>query len=255
MDLTLSYPALVAFLLVVVRAAAWLVVVPPFSDRSVIPSTVTMGIAAGFGVLVGPTLPSSAIPTTAEGLIGAIVLQAITGFAIGFIINVLISTITAAGSLVDLAGGLNLPAAIDPLGLNQTPLLGQFYEQVAVLLLFASRGYLVMIEGFARSFQAPGFTLGSSNRVALIAINDFTTFFVSSLEIAGPILVVMFTTQVVLAMLTKAAPQMNVWVLGLPLQIFLALVLVALGLSVIPTYLSSLLSRAMGDTAVLFGSH
>lgn len=252
MTVDLNFYALTAFLLVMVRAIAWLMMVPPFSDRSTVPPTVTIGVAAGLGILIGPTLPHSAIPTDTAGLIGAIVIQATTGVAIGFIINLLFNAITAAGSLVDLTGGLNLPSAIDPLSLQQTPMIGQFYQQIAVLLLFVSNAYLVMIEGFARSFQEPAFSLASSRILAMTAVTDFETFFTSAIEIAGPILVVLFATQVVMAMLSKAAPQMNVWVLGMPIQIFLALMLVAIGISVIPTYLGDLLGRAMQDTSVLF---
>lgn len=254
MQLSLDYGALVAFLLVLARAIGWLMFVPPFNDRTVIAPYATMGIAAGLAVLIGPTLPRSAIPTDTAGLVAAIVVQVTTGAAIGFVVNLLLSAITSAGSLVDLAGGINLPSAIDPLSLDQVPMLGQFYQQIAVLLLFVSGGYEVMIEGFARSFRAPGFTLASTQHIAVTAVTDFTTFFTSALEIAGPILVVLFSTQVVLALLSKAAPQMNVWIIGMPMQIFLALALVAIGISVIPSYLSNLLGRAMADTAQLFGS-
>jgi len=66
------------------------------------------------------------------------------------------------------------------------------------------------------------------------------------------LLVVLFATQILFAMLTKAAPQMNVWILGMPLQIFLALVLVAIGIGVLPNYVTAMLTRAIGDTAQLF---
>ena len=253
MGLDLNYVRLVAFLLVVVRAIAWLMVVPPFSDRKVIPTTVTMAIGAGLGILIGPTLPTSAIPTDTAGLLGAIVVQVLTGVAMGFVINLLLSTITGAGSLIDVSGGLNLPPSVDPLGLDQTPMIGQFYQQVALLLLFVSGSYLIVIEGFARSFTAPGFTLANSNRVAYVLMSDLVTYFTSAVEIAAPILIVLFATQVILALLSKAAPQMNVWVLGMPIQIFLALTLVAVGITVLPNDLGNIVGRIASDTSSMFG--
>lgn len=253
MSIPVNYLWLASFLLVLARSVAWLLAFPPFSSRAVIPATVTMGVAAGLAVLIAPTLPASSIPTTTDALLGDLVFQVLTGAALGFVINVLLSTVTAAGGLLDLIGGLNLPSAIDPLGLEQTPILGQFYEQIMVVLLFLSGGYMLMIQGFMRSFSFAGYSLGTSNRVALVLIDDLSTFFVSALEIASPILVVLFATQIVLGMLSKAAPQINVWIMGMPMQIFLSLIMVAIAINSLPGFIENILSRIFADTAHLFG--
>jgi flagellar biosynthesis protein FliR len=244
---------LIAFLLVMARALAWLLVVSPFASRKVVPTVALLGIAAGFGFLVAPQLETSSLPTTTPSLIGAIVAQVLTGAALGFVIQLLLSAVTAAGSILDLVGGLTLPPAIDPLSLDQTPLMGQFYQQVVVLLLFVTGGYLLMIEGFVNSFRGPGFTLAGSGRVASVLVTDLGVFFTSALEIAAPVMVVLFAAQVVLALLSKAAPQVNVWILGFPLQVFLVLVLVAVAISAIPGFLTNILTRGLGDGARMFG--
>lgn len=252
MTISVNYIWLVAFLLVLARTIAWLMTFPPFSNKAVIPPTVTIAIAAGLSVLVAPMMPASSIPSDTVGIIGDLVFQVISGAALGFVVNLLLSTVTTAGGMLDLLGGLNLPPAIDPLNLQQTPLLGQFYEQLMVILLFVSGGYLYMIDGFIRSFQLPGYTLGSSNRVALVLVADLSTYFVSALEIAAPIVVVLFATQVVLGLLSKAAPQINVWILGMPLQIFLSLILVSVAIGTLPGFIGNILSRIIGDTTHLF---
>jgi flagellar biosynthetic protein FliR len=244
---------LIAFLLVMARALAWLLVVSPFASRKVVPTVALLGIAAGFGFLVTPQLETSSLPTTTPSLIGAIVAQVLTGAALGFVIQLLLSAVTAAGSILDLVGGLTLPPAIDPLSLDQTPLMGQFYQQVVVLLLFVTGGYLLMIEGFVNSFRGPGFTLAGSGRVASVLVTDLGVFFTSALEIAAPVMVVLFAAQIVLALLSKAAPQVNVWILGFPLQVFLVLVLVAVAISAIPGFLTNILTRGLGDGARMFG--
>ncbi|MHB1585315.1 MAG: flagellar biosynthetic protein FliR [Acidimicrobiales bacterium] len=244
---------LVALLLATARAVAWLCIVPPFANRQVIPTPVTIAVGLGLGLLVAPGIPSAALPQTTAGLVGSLVLQVMTGAALGFVINLLLSAITTAGSMLDLGGGLTLPPSEDPLSLQQTPIMGQFYEQVAVLLLFASGGYLVIVQGFVHSFATPAYSLAGSGRVATVVTTDLATFFTSALEIACPILAILFGAQIVLAMLAKAAPQVNVWILGFPLQVFLVLVLAAVGISVIPGYLGNLLTRALGDGARMFG--
>jgi flagellar biosynthetic protein FliR len=142
---------------------------------------------------------------------------------------------------------------MNPVGVTEPPLMGNFYRQVVVLLLFATNGYLLMIEGFAHSFAGPGFSLESTRTIGTVVLVDLQVFFVSALEIGGPIMVVLFAAQVVLALVSRAAPQANVWFLGMPLQVLLVLVLVALAVAAVPGDLASLLDRGLGDAARLFG--
>jgi flagellar biosynthetic protein FliR len=246
---------LLAFFLAFIRALAWLVVVPPFSNKQIVPRIALIGVAGGLGLLAVPQIAHSHIPTDTAGLIGAIVLQIFTGAALGLSVLVLISAVTAAGSLVDLFGGLNLPPAIDPLSENQTPMIGQFYEQVAMVLLFVSNGELLLVRGFETSFGAAGLTLSSSATASNVLAADLATFFTATLEIAAPLIVVLFATQISLAMLSKAAPQMNVWILGFPIQAMMSLLFVAIGIKVLPGYVDNLVSRALQDTGVLLGRH
>ena len=255
MAVTLDFRVLVAFLLALARAVAWLMLVPPFSSRQTIPPIATIATAVGLSILVAPVIPVAQLPTDVAGLIGSLVVQVATGAAMGFVVAMLLSTFSVAGGFVDLMGGLTLPPSLDPLGIDQTPALGQFYEQVAIVLLFVSGGYLVMVDGFVRSFRAPMFTLASTHLLVRILLVDFATFFLSALEIAAPLLAVLFATQIVLALLTKAAPQVNVWLLGMPLQIFLSLLLVAVGVAVVPGSLSSLVTRAVHDATGFLTGH
>jgi flagellar biosynthesis protein FliR len=246
---------LLAFFLAFIRALAWLVVVPPFSNKTIVPRTALIGIAGGLGLLAIPQIAQSHIPTDTAGLIGAIVLQIFTGAALGLSVLVLISAVTAAGGMIDLFGGLNLPPAVDPLSENQTPMIGQFYEQVALALLFITNGELLLVRGFETSFGAAGLTLSSSATATNVLAADLATFFTATLEIAAPLIVVLFATQISLAMLSKAAPQMNVWILGFPIQALMSLVFVAIGIKVLPGYLNNLVGRALQDTGVLLGHH
>jgi flagellar biosynthetic protein FliR len=246
---------LLAFFLAFIRALAWLVVVPPFSNKQIVPRVVLIGVAGGLGILAVPQIAHNHIPTDTAGLIGAIVLQIFTGAAMGLCVLILISAVTAAGGMIDLFGGLNLPPAVDPLSENQTPMIGQFYEQVAMVLLFVSNGELLLVRGFETSFGAAGLTLSSAATASNVLSADLATFFTATLEIAAPLIVVLFATQISLAMLSKAAPQMNVWILGFPIQALLSLLFVAIGIKVLPGYVNNLVSRAVQDTAVLLGHH
>ncbi len=134
---------------------------------------------------------------------------------------------------------------------TQTLLFGQFYEMIAILLLFASNGEMLLVKGFMTSFNAPGLGLSASGQMAAVATSEVATFFVASLEIAAPILAVLFVAQVVIALMAKAAPQVNAWWLGLPLQVMLSLMLVAVGIRTMPAYLAQIVERSLSGMASL----
>jgi flagellar biosynthetic protein FliR len=251
MDIPVNGLWLIALMLGMARAGGWIVVVPPFSTPGVIPSMTKVAISVGLGLLSIPAVTAAGIPTDITGLIGALVIQIITGVALGLVVQFLVSAVMSAGSMIDLFGGINLPPSQDPLSTNQIPLFGQFYEQVAFVVLFASNGELLIVRGFMASYGGQHYSLASSGLTASVLIGDLSTFFTAVLEIAAPIVVVLFATQVGLAMLSKAAPQMNVYWLGFPLQAMLSLVLAAVAIKILPGYLDNIVSRILSDMSTL----
>lgn len=246
---------LLGFLLVFVRALAWLVVVPPFSNSATTPRPVLIGFAGGLALLSLHQIPPTAIPTDTAGLIGALVIQVFSGLMLGLPVQILLSAISSAGSMVDLFGGLNLPPSIDPLSAQQTPILGQLYEQVGMVLLFVTNGEMLLVKGFALSLGKGAITLNASALGAGVISADVATYFTATLEIAAPLVAVLFAAQIGLALLSKAAPQMNVWLLGFPIQVLLSLLFVAIGLQVLPGYLANILGRIGTDMALLVNGH
>lgn len=254
MVIDINAPWLVGFLLALVRALAWLLIVPPLGNRSVFPPIATVGIALSLAVAVAPHVAGSHVALTTPSLIGAMAIQVLTGAALGFIVQLLVGAVTAAGTMLDLFGGLVLPPSLDPLSADQTPILGQFYEQVAVVLLFAGNGELLIVDGFLRSFDAVGLSLSSAGNIAHVVSSDLATFFTAALEISAPVLVVLFGAQVVLGMLSKAVPQMNVYWLGFPFQILLTFLLLGASVTVLPGFVNTLVANAVHDGALLIGA-
>lgn len=250
MNFYINAHLLVGFFLAMIRASAWLFITPPFSSN-LIPSTVKAGLAIALGLAAAPRIAPHIINTGFVYLIGAITTQVITGISIGFIIMVLLSAIQSSGAIINLFGGLAVPPQLDPLSGQQTPLLGQFYELIALVLLFAMNADLLLVKGFFTSFDAIGLNLASMGPLSAILTHDLATLFVSALEIGAPLLAVLFLAQVVLGLLTLAAPQLNAFSMGFPLQILLTLILLGLGIHVIPQALAELVSRSLQDMGSL----
>ncbi len=235
-----------------VRAGAWIAVSPPFSNVPM-PIMVKASVAASLAMIAYPHIQPSQVPLGFPEMMGAIVLQVLMGAMLGVVSLTLFSAVEAAGSLVDMFGGIVLPPSLDPLSENQIPIVGQFYNIIALALLFASGGYQLLVEGWVKSFSGSELTLSSLKFTASVLTNDLASFFVSAIEIAAPLLVVLFAAQVVMGMIAKAAPQANVFLLAFPFQVGLTLLFVGLGIEVLPTAVTNLVERVFHDSLSLVG--
>jgi len=143
---------------------------------------------------------------------------------------------------VNLFSGLDLPPSLDPLSLQQEPIVAQLYHVATLTLLFTTDVDLVVVQGFIGSFSTLGVPLASLEHAI---VTHLAQFFRSAVEMAGPLILVLFLAQVVLALLAKAAPQANVFLLGFPIQIRIAI----LGLGIAVVALSGDVTTLMGKAA------
>lgn len=247
---------LVAGLLALVRAASWLAFAPPFNSPA-IPARVKIGLAGGLAIAVAPHISpavgASALPVSTAAFVGAVVLQALTGVALGYLTGLLFSAVSAAGSLLDLVAGLNLTAAVDPLGLEQQPVLGRSFNLIALTLLFALDAHLMLVKGFLTSFQAVPLSGPSLAVLQRTVVADVGLFFLSAVEIAAPLGAVLFLTDVALGLLSRAAPQLNVFNLGFAVKVLLVLLLVGTTLPLLPGAVGTLVDHSIRDGLGLLG--
>lgn len=238
-------PALVSgYLLAMVRAAAWVFVCPPFGNRTV-PTTVKVGLAAALALVVGPRLADQAVPLEAGPLLTAAVLQVAAGLALGFLGVLLFATFSFAGGLIDLVSGYSVAQLFDPGTSAPVSIFGQFYGVLATTLLFAIDGHLLLVRGFLTSFTAAPLTHLSTDALAELLTGDLALFFVAALEIAAPLLAALFLAEAALGLLSRAAPQMNVFQLGLPVKILVTLTLAGLAIPILPDAVSGMANQVV----------
>ena len=238
-------PALVSgYLLAMVRAAAWVFVCPPFGNRTV-PTTVKVGLAAALALVVGPRLAEQAVPLEAGPLLTAAVLQVAAGLALGFLGVLLFATFSFAGGLIDLVSGYSVAQLFEPGTTAPVSIFGQFYGVLATTLLFAIDGHLLLVRGFLTSFTAAPLTHLSIDSLAKLLTGDLALFFVAALEIAAPLLAALFLAEAALGLLSRAAPQMNVFQLGLPVKILVTLTLAGLAIPILPDAVSGMANQVV----------
>ena len=244
MTLALSTDLVLGFVLAVVRASAWLVVSPPFNTR-MFPAQAKIAFAVALAIPVTPTVAASSPSPEVGPLIVATLLQVGAGLTLGFLTQLIFAAVQAAGELIDLVAGFTIAATYDPFtGANQA-VFGRFYQLLALALLFAIDGHLMLVRGFLDSFSAMPTGAPDFETLSELLIDNLGMFFLSALEIAAPIMGALFLTEVALGLLAKAAPQMNVFMLGFPIKILLSLVLVGLTLPLMPNVVDNLVRTAV----------
>lgn len=253
MTITIAGDALIGYLMASVRIVAWLAVVPPFSGRAV-PTMAKVGIALGLAFAVGPSVSTEGVATGAPALVMTVLTQVLIGLGMGFVTYLFFTAVAMAGSLVDLFGGFALAQGFDPLAMNMNTVFGTFHQMLATMLLFASGGHLLVIGGLLRTFHF--LPVGSNPDVdgaTEVFVTAFGMFFTVAVQIALPLIAVLFITDLGLALLTKVAPQLNAINVMFPVKIGLTLLLLGLSLPALPTAMERLVDLANEAMAALAG--
>ena len=153
----------------------------------------------------------------------------------GFVTYLLLGAIAAAGSLIDVFGGFSLAQGFDPLSMNSNTVFGKFHQMLATVLLFVSGGHLMVIGGLLKTFDfLPLGTTPDWGSFPDVLMTAFGLFFTTAVQIALPMIAVLFLADLGLALLTKVAPQMQAMTVMFPVKIGLTLLLVGLSFPVLP---------------------
>jgi flagellar biosynthetic protein FliR len=245
--------ALVALMLASIRAAAWLMVAPPFDSRMV-PRPVKALLSVGLALPVVPQLTAHVPEATTGALLGSAIQQVVVGAALGFITSLLFAAVQAAGDLIDLFGGLTVAPAFDPFSASQSSIFGRFYHMVALALLFASDGYQLVLHGFLRTYH----TLPLDGTLSLstldkVLVHGLPSMFLSALQIAGPLAAVLFCADVALGLLNRVAPALNAFALGFPAKILLTLLLAGSAILLLPQAVRSIVAHAVSAALTAAG--
>jgi flagellar biosynthesis protein FliR len=245
--------SLVALILAALRASAWLVVCPPFNSR-IIPAPVKALLAVAISLPMAPHLRASLPDLDTVSLIVSSAEQVAVGVALGFVTALFFAAVQAAGDLIDLFGGFSLAFAFDPLSQAQSSVFGRFYNLIAVTLLFASDGHQLVLRGFLQSYKTlpleDTLSLKTLSRILTEGIDDM---FLAALQIAGPLIAVLFLTDVAFGLLNRVAPALNAFSLGFPAKIFLTLGLAGTAIAVLPRAMDGLIDKAVAAVVSLAG--
>src|SRR5579875_2999594 len=235
-----------AAMLAGVRIVAFLVLAPPFSFSG-IPLRIKGMLAVALSLLVAPqaatTIPADLDTGT---FILSLVCQLLIGGLLGFLCAMVFAAVQSAGNLVDLFAGFQLSQAFDPQMNVNGAQFTRLMQMVALGLLFVSGGDELILNGLFRTFTALPVTGMFSRSVGEQLLPGVGQLLVAAVQIAGPIVVVLFLADVGLGLLTRVAPALNASQLGFPLKILITLLAGGVLFLALPRVVTALTDDALG---------
>lgn len=246
------------FLAILSRVASFWIALPVL--RRGVPLLAKVGMAVLLSFLLLPVTAPPMLPETLSVFALVIVRESLLGLLLGFLVTLVLSTLYLAGQLIDVQMGFGAVTLFDPQTGDHVPMIAQFQNALAVLLFFLTDGHHALIATLGRSFQLVPLSGAVLGDLAIQHVFDlFVSVFVLSLRIALPVMAAVFLTDVALGIVTRAVPQMNVFVIGFPVKIAVGLVIYLFALPVIVSLLASLvgpggrLSEGVGGILPLLG--
>jgi flagellar biosynthetic protein FliR len=244
-DIPLDARWIEAVLLSTVRMAGFLVIAPPFSYRA-FPARVKAILAVALGLAVSPKVVPGYELLDGGAFIGAVVVELLLGLVLGFLVYITFAAVQAAGDLLDVFGGFQLAQAFDPQSLTNGAQFSRLFYMAALALMLSSDAYQLLLGGLFRSYDAIGLGVGIDLAMpAAQMVESVTHMFLAALQIAGPLVVVLFLADVGLGLLTRVAPALNAFSLGFPLKLLLTVTLGGLVLATLPAVVAALTKVAL----------
>jgi flagellar biosynthetic protein FliR len=219
-----------------------IVTMSPVFGGNVLPKRLRMGITMVLVIVLLPGMSPAALEA-ARAMSGVdffahAAKELLIGFTIAKMIELMYQTFITFGALVDLSRGATIANVFDPISQQQESQLGSFFLQVSIVLFLTIGGHHVIIETLADSIITlppqqllPARYIGQGGITQVLAI--FAELLIMAIKLAAPVMVVIILLDVVLGMLNRVAPQIQVFFLGQTVKSWLGLLMILLSLTVV----------------------
>jgi len=236
---------LVLFFFPFVRILAWLRFDPLLGNRAV-PMRMRVVLAMLLTVAVAPILPTAPQVALASGEGLMVLLQQIAiGAVLGFSLRIVFGIVEVAGQFMGMQMGLSFATLFDPVNGAQTPVVSQFLVLASTLILFSFNGHHLVIAALAQSFvEVPvGSTLTAPGFAAVVHWGGI--MFSTGLHIALPVTAALLATNLTIGMMSRAAPQLNIFAIGFPLTLGAGFLVLYFTLAYLPAQLDRIWLQAL----------
>ena len=240
---------LFAFALVLCRVGPFFLLAPVLS-ANLLPARTKFAAAAAISVALAPIAAHAhAIPQQPIDLALLFAQEIGVGLAIALALSVLAAAVAAGASLVDTLVGFSFGSLVDPITGVNASVVGQVYTLFAMMILIVTGGLELMIMGLARSYDMiPIGTFPAPSQLGRLAVSALTEIPLIGLELVGPVILAVVVVDAAFGLVARAVPQMNVFVVGLPVKVIAAFVVIAATLPFVGAHLENDLQQAIQRT-------
>jgi flagellar biosynthesis protein FliR len=239
----------------ILRVGGFVLAAPTLSD-TVIPGRIKIVMSLALAFLMAPLvqIPPALSIFSAAGLLAA-VQELLIGVAIGMVVQLTFEALMFAGQSISLTMGLGFATLVDPQRGANTTVIGQMFMIFGILTYLAINGHLVLLGALAQSFQTLPIGAAHIDKGFLLAVAQWgARVFESGLLIALPAVIALVIINLALGVVTRAAPQLNLFGIGFTITLLCGFFVLIVGLDGVMAGISSLINSALGAAADLVGA-
>jgi len=235
------------------RVLAVFSVAPLFSMRAV-PARARIGLAFFVALSAQAVLADQpVVALNGPGALGAVAQQVAVGLAIGFAVRLVFAAVEMAGEVIGLQMGLNFAAFFDPTSNAQVSAVARFYGYLSMLLFVVINGHLMVLMAVVESFQhfpTDGNFLQALAQMRLYEMGS--ALFTSALWMALPMIALLLFVNLTLGIISRVAPQMNIYAVGFPVTLSVGLLGIAATLPMLEQPVLKLFQQAFDTLGIQF---
>lgn len=216
-----------------IRISAMFIAAPILGTR-MIPVRIRVLLAVVLTVVVAPLLPPvSVVDVLSPAGVLVVVQQVLIGLTMGFILQMVFSALVMAGEQMAFSMGLGFASMVDPQNGVTVPVVSQFFTLIATLLYLAMDGHVVLIEVLVQSFfSVPVAGIGLTADAFWTVVSWGGQMFLYAVHIALPVVASLMLVYISLGVMTRAAPQLNIFSVGFPLTLLVGFITIMLFMQV-----------------------
>lgn len=244
-----SIDSIIIFLLVFTRFTGMFVSAPLFSTFP-IPMQIKVGLSAACAFIVYPFVAQHSHIIVPRDLIGLSILlfkELAVGILIGFTISLIFTAVEIGGQILSIQMGIAIASALDPVTNQQSPIVGQFYMFIASIVFISINGPHWLFSTVYDSFHSIpiGMDFTFSNQLTQQLLVFTGQLFLIAFSIIIPIFSVLLIKVLLMGIVSKIMPQMNVFMIAMPLQIYVGLVLMLILMPTTTEYIRNLFGELL----------
>ncbi len=218
----------------------------PITSSAQFPVRAKIGLAVMLTVLLAPLLPATEIISGSATSMLLLVREVLIGIAMGMAMRVVFAAVSMAGDVIGLQMGLGFAQFYDPQSSAHVPVTGQFLGLVATLIFLSLNGHLLLLSTLVESFQRAPALAGAVPATNWLSLAQWGGMIMrAALLLSLPVIAVLLITNITLAVLSKAATQLNIFAIGFPITLGVGFIAMLITLPTMSPALTKLFSDAL----------